>query len=388
MASRGKHLLFFAVALIQFSLFSAFSSARSSSMQEVVQQLVDKVYKDFVASKPYMGISVGVVTPDGAMYFNYGKLNVSGPSVTEDTLFAINSMSKVFTGIALAEHVASATTIDERKTSLMLDSPVQAFIADHKLPKDEEKNILFKDLATHWSGLERTPNNWADPDAADRYATYTDELFFECLANYSFTELHLRRQYLYSNLGFGLLAYVLSNEIDKSNFSGMMSNTFFVPLNMSRSGLAIDSKDVSNLAVGHSSDGVAVPWGWSCETVLGSWAVRSSTQDMVRFLRANIAASQGDQSSPLLKAMTMSHNVYRPTDTDGYHIGLGWRIEDATGTRMKSGSGDGQESNMYFNSEKNLGLVVLSNSFIDSPNDIDTTSTIIFNQLLDMYGEA
>jgi len=290
--------------------------------------------------------------------------------------------------------------------SLSLDSSIQLYSAENKIPEDGEKSITFKDLATHWSGLARRPDNWADPDATDPYATYTDPLFFDYIANYSFTELHIREQYLYSNAAFGLLAYVLSNDMGRSNFSDMLSTTFFQPLKMSSSGLVIDSKTIDNLAVGHSEDGSCRDWGWSCEAVLGSWAVRSTTRDMVRFLGANIAASASPLeqvgvaggasvgvaggasvgvaggASALLRAMAMSHQVLRPTDTEGYSIGLGWRIEDSTGTRMKSGSGDGQESNMYINVEYGLGLVVLSNSFIDSPNDIDTTSTYIFNQML------
>jgi len=360
------------------------SSFRVSASIESIKVLVDGVYADFVAKHPFMGISVGVITPDGTGFFNYGYQNLSAPAVTEDTIYSINSMTKVFTGICLARAI-----IEGQSKKLTLDSLVQPYYTGHLLPEDSGKSIMFKDLATHWSGLERTPDNWAAPDADDPYATYTDELFFEYISNYTYTDLHIRRQYLYSNAAFGLLAYVLSNDMGHSDFGGMMSRAILEPLKMTTSGLIIDSKDMKNLAVGHDVDGACRPWGWSCETVLGSWAVRSSARDMTRFLAANIEASEDKEDAPvLLQAMAMSHKALRPTDTDGYQIGLGWRIEDFTGTRTKSGSGDGQESNMYFHGKKGLGLVVLSNSYIDAPHDIDTTSAYIFKQMLEQAMET
>lgn len=342
-----------------------------------LKALIDSVYSDYVNAKDFMGIAVGVITPDGTRFFNYGVQNQSSLPIDEKTIFSINSMTKVFTAIALADHVVN-------KNSVKIENRIQSFIPDHMMPMDEEKDILFVDLVTHWSGLPTRPSNWVDPNADDVYSTYTDELFFEYLGNYTFDDLHLRRQYWYSNLAFGLCAYILSNEIDKSNFNNLMHSTIFDPLNMNRSGLVIDEKIDSQLAVGHETDGTPDSYGWSCETVLGSWAIRSTAEDMTKFLEANIKADT-DNTTPLYRAMQFSHQRQRPTDEDGYSIGLGWRIEDATSNRMKSGSGDGFECNMIFNSERNLGLVVLSNSYIDSPHDTTTTSEFIFKELLKMY---
>jgi len=82
----------------------------------------------------------------------------------------------------------------------------------------------------------------------------------------------------------------------------------------------------------------------------------------------------------------VAQHPQRPTDEAGYRIGLGWRIDEQE-TRLKSGSGDGFESIMFFNRDEDcrLGLVVLSNSYIASPNDTTTTGTDIFNELLRHY---
>lgn len=87
-------------------------------------------------------------------------------------------------------------SIEER---IQLDDTIQRFIPSHVIPIDDTilKQMTFKDLATHYSGLPTRPDNFPSPDADDYYEDYTDELFFEFLGNYSFDEFHLRRQYYY-----------------------------------------------------------------------------------------------------------------------------------------------------------------------------------------------
>jgi hypothetical protein len=90
-------------------------------------------------------------------------------------------------------------------------------------------------------------------------------------------------------------------------------------------------------------------------------------------------------SGGLYKALALAMEPQRPTDEEGYLIGLGWRVEQSSGTRFKSGSGDGFESIMYLNGEAGVALVVLSNAYMDAPYDVDTTSRVLMEQLLALY---
>jgi hypothetical protein len=123
-----------------------------------------------------------------------------------------------------------------------------------------------------------------------------------------------------------------------------------------------------------------------------------------------LAATSGDSGNLLSDTLHLAMIPRRATDTDEYDISLGvwsrcvyscllscvrcellfhtgWRVDKATATRLKSGSGDGFEGNMLFNQAHGIALVVLSNSYIDEPPDIDTTSMYIFAQLMKMYPE-
>ena len=107
---------------------------------------------------------------------------------------------------------------------------------------------------------------------------------------------------------------------------------------------------------------------------------------MSEFLAANLQASRHSSKENIFAALELAQQeTRRPTDEPmRYHMGLGWRVEVDTGTRLKSGSMDGFESNMLINAEKNIALVVMSNSYVDAPNDVDTLSSEIFEFMMHM----
>ncbi len=257
-------LCLFAVLLLTMMEVSAQPAHHDSAMSMLdLQELVDSKYKATVNNSPWMGISVGVLTPDhGMSFFNYGRQNSSGPLVTADTIFAVNSMTKVFTSVALAYM--------NNQQRVHLNDSIQSY-TDHVMPVDIDKSEMsFLDLATHWSGLTRSPTNlFMDQD--DPYQGYTDDMFFADLKTYNFSaqNLHIDKQYLYSNYAYGLLAYILSNEILESNFKNMMETLIFRPLSMDGSALTTDTPKPVTFANGHATDGSQRPWGSSCETVLG-----------------------------------------------------------------------------------------------------------------------
>lgn len=233
-----------------FSKFYFSSATCSPSAESSLQQLIDSNYKDSVDKSPWMGISVAVFTPDcGESYFNYGFQNQSSAKVSEDTIFSLNSMTKVFTGVSLAYL--------QTKKRLNLTDHIQPFIPDHHMPVDSvnvKKDIAFLELATHWAGLTRTPTNLDYDLFEDPYQTYTDADFFSDLNTYNFTDLHIGQQYLYSNYGFGLLGYILSDDVRGQSFGEMIRSIILDPLNMSSSALTIDEK-VPTFACGHDYDG-------------------------------------------------------------------------------------------------------------------------------------
>lgn len=48
------------------------------------------------------------------------------------------------------------------------------------------------------------------------------------------------------------------------------------------------------------------PWGYSCESVLGSWGVRSTARDVLKFLKANILLNEYSTNAGLMDALELS----------------------------------------------------------------------------------
>jgi hypothetical protein len=174
--------------------------------------------------------------------------------------------------------------------------------------------------------------------------------------------------------------------LDQTNFIGLMNRYIFSQLNMTRSDLVTMPRYDPFVATGHAEDGTPLPPGTSCESVLGSWAIRSTAKDILKFLAQHLAVNSVPQP-PLTwldYAMLLAQKFQRTTDDPAYDIGLGWRVHTATRTRIKTGSGDGFESTMMYQGRKQVAMVVLSNAYLPAPHDVDTTAGILWDQLLNM----
>ena len=73
-----------------------------------------------------MGVAIATVIDGRKQFFNYGVQNVSSYNITEDTLFSINSATKVFTSVILASLVTS--------NKILLDERIQPRIPYYLMP--------------------------------------------------------------------------------------------------------------------------------------------------------------------------------------------------------------------------------------------------------------
>ncbi len=103
-----------------------------------------------IANRPGEGIVVGVIDASGRRIVARGP--AGGPAFDGKTLFEIGSMTKVFTGLVLADMVEHG--------EVALDDPAANYLpAGATLPERGGRRITLIDLATHRSGLPRLPGN-------------------------------------------------------------------------------------------------------------------------------------------------------------------------------------------------------------------------------------
>lgn len=306
-----KRIHFFPMIVIASALLSASPSGAQTatvpSDAEIRKILVDRID----AQKQSVGIVVGVIEPSGRRVVSYGSLakNDTRP-LNGDTLFEIGSITKVFTSLLLADAV--------ERGEVSLTDPVGKFLpAKVKVPERGGRAITLQDLATHTSGLPRLPTNMASKDAANPYADYSFEDLYTFLSTYQLTR-DIGSQYEYSNLGGGLLGHVLTLQAHATDYEALVRARVTAPLGMPSTAITLSPDMKSRLAAGHSAQLQPVA-NWDLPTLAGAGALRSSTNDLLTFLGANL----GFVKTPLTPAMATMLTVRRPTGGPNLSVALG-----------------------------------------------------------------
>jgi CubicO group peptidase (beta-lactamase class C family) len=130
------------------------------------------------------------------------------------------------------------------------------------------------------------PTNFLPKDPANPYADYDAAKLKAFLAGYELPR-DPGASYEYSNLGFGLLGYALA-QLDHTTYGALTDEAILKPLRMMMSGTAFTDAMRAHLAPGHDATGKKVK-NWDLDALAGAGAIRSTTNDMLRYLKANMA---------------------------------------------------------------------------------------------------
>ena len=318
------------------------------------KELVSSIEKR-VQSGVNPAIVIGIIDKDGTKYYSFGKTKLDGKKVNEHTIFELGSISKVFTGILLADMVVEG--------KLNTNDPIQQYLpAGVKVPEYEGKQITLGHLSDHTSSLPRMPDNFAPADFHNPYADYTVQQMYDFLSSYSLTR-PIGSQYEYSNFAVGLLGHILALQAS-TTYEDLMVSKIADPLSMNDTRVRFTKRMKKNLAAGHQN-GIEVA-NWDIPTLAGAGGIRSSVHDMVLFLSANL----GLVKHPLYEAMLLSHMPRHDKLPEG-RVGLGWHIVKGTEGDMylHNGATGGYITFAGFVKETGRGVVVLSNS-TESVEDI------------------
>ncbi|UCH96397.1 MAG: beta-lactamase family protein, partial [Candidatus Aminicenantes bacterium] len=337
-------LVFMSVLVLMFAIPRAPLTSQGESIEprimEVVKERVDKYGKRF-------GIVVGIVNEKGSKILSYGKLSKDGPEVGGDTVFELCSVTKVFTAILLADMV--------ERGEVGLNDPIDKYLPGSvKVPTWNGKKITLLHLATHTSGLPNTHRTSSPRDDKPGYVDYTADQLYDFLSNYTLTR-EIGSKYQYSNLGMGLLGHVLSLR------AGIPYRTLVIkricqPLGMKSSRFKLSPGLRSRLAQGQYLDGQVAHKHQIPPLLSGAGGLRSTANDMLKFLAANI----GLLKSPLYTTMQKTHVGQKSIKGDELKSGLAWFVirEDDLHILLHGGERPGYRSFIGFDPQKKIGVVV------------------------------
>ena len=323
--------------------FIAITPANAGSLP----QRVEKAAQDRIAAGIHQTLVFGVVDGDNTEVAAFGTLD-GGKAPDGDTVYEIGSITKTFTATLLAQAVLAGR--------VTLDTPAAQLLPDFKIPSRGGKEITLGQLGTQHSGLPRLPSNLLPKDGADPYADYDAARLKAFLAGYELPR-DPDASYEYSNLGFGLLGYALAQQ-EHTSSDALIRENILKPLGMTMSGTAVSDAMRAHLAAGHDNLGNAVK-NWDFDAMAGAGAMRSTANDMLRYLKANM----GIDASPLAAAMKLAQEP-RGEVSKTNRIGLAW-MTSRTGIVWHSGQTGGYRSYLGFTSDRRHGVVILSNTAID-----------------------
>ena len=266
-----------------------------------------------------------------------------------DTVFEIGSITKVFTALLFADMVL--------RGELAPDDPAAKYLpANVRMPDFEGEPITLMDLATYTSGLPRMPSNFAPKNPANPYIDYTAERLYDYLSNY---KLGYRpgRHYEYANLGFGLLGHILELRAGRS-FEEMVVSRICAPLGMDDTRINLSDSMRQRLARGHSALLVPVA-NWDFSVLAGAGALRSTANDLLKFLQACMNPADG----PVAAALKMSLSQRRPRASER-DVALGWFVANRFGDEVvwKDGGTGGYATFIGYSTKTQRNFILLSNT--------------------------
>ena len=245
--------------------------ADSAEIRSLLENRID-------LGKKAVGIVVGTIDEKGRAVIGYGKLAKDRDEQPDgDTVFEIGSITKVFTSLILADMV--------ERGEVKLDDPVSKFLpASVTVPSRNGRQITLLDLSMQISGLPRLPTNMKPADPANPYVDYDAAKLYEFLSGYKL-QRDIGEKYEYSNLGVGLLGHALSLKAGMS-YEQLVKKRILEPLGMTSSSVTLSNRRRNGW---HRSRRRLSPVkNWDLDALAGAGALRSTANDMLKFLAANL----------------------------------------------------------------------------------------------------
>lgn len=297
-------------------------------------------------------------------FINNDQVTYHGIKRVKDTIvyannsknvFEIGSITKVFTSTLLSNFVL--------QKKINLNDPIQDYF-DFPL---KSKNIKVLELANHTSGLPRLPTNLnlSAVNPFNPYSKYGESDLKSYLSDIMEVNNDTDKNYEYSNLGTGILGYLLETQ-SKSTYESLLEKYITTKYKMTSTTTDIE-KVKSQLVVGRDGSG-NVTQNWDLNALVAAGGILSNVEDLSKFVIA--------QFNPKNKELELTRESTFDIPKYGMKVGLAWNIvqpEPNVSWHMHNGGTGGYSSILAMDVEKKTGIVILSNvsSFHMNARNID-----------------
>ncbi len=344
--------LLFALSFSQIEA-KTLQNGRNASHSAMISEIVSEM-ESLIKAGNLTGLAFGYVNGEESEIICLGTTSSDKKQpIDRQTIFEMGSVTKVFT-VLLAQQQLT-------KDGLNLETPISKLLPGETLAPDLFKNgVTFLNLVLHNSGLPRMPANMQPTDQLQPYDGYTAQHLFEFLATHTL-EIKPGQKYSYSNLGTGLLGHLMEVYRGKSFFS-LLHENILKPLKMTETFIDLPETLRSRMAQGYyhdDKDGLTPVPAWKFGVLAGCGALKTTSDDFLTFLRANISPD----NSPIGNLLHESHQIQFDCGENNLKVCLGWHCFDQNQARFiwHNGATYGFSSFLGFSPEKRFGFFILAN---------------------------
>jgi len=282
---------------------------------------------------------------------------------TEHTVYMLASISKQLT--------ASGLMVLVERGLINLDSPINDYLGEAKLKArvGDAAEATVRRVASHTSGLPLHAQQFYDDEP------YQSPSMDETIRRYGNLVSAPGERYQYSNLGYGLLGYVISRVSGKS-YADFMREEVFVPLGMDSTSVHVGHGLEDGQAINYTPNGLVVP-PYNSDNP-GASAVASSVHDLIRFAMFHLKNDLPDQRVIITGATIDTMQKPSPEtgpikewERKGSGYGIGWFItitDDHLRAVYHSGGTVGVSTVLALVPEENIAVAVLSNTHSQWPD--------------------
>lgn len=333
-----------AFALFSAAAFLSLTGPTSSRMDDGAAVIANR----YLSNPGNTGIAIAIISGGEEKIYCFGNSNkATGDVIDSNSLFEIGSITKVFTGIMLADEVV--------KGNMQLTDNIAQYLP---VKSDAAKQVNMMQLSTHSSGVPRLADNfWPSvKDDKNPYASYGEKDLYSFIDN-----MKLRTEpgthYSYSNVGTGILGNILCRQ-NETSYEALVKEKVCAPCGMTNTTITLSDVDKAHLATGYSKGEAVRSWDFQDATA-GQGALRSNIKDMMSFMRYNLKPE-----GQLKQAMQLAAQTHFTDGKSGQRMGLGWHLGSFYGEHYleHTGGTGGYRSFIGLVPGTNTGVVVLSNS--------------------------
>ena len=307
------------------------------------------------------GLAIGVEQGAARAERFYGDTGNRGlPNA--DTEFGIGSITKTLTATLLA--------YQDQQGGMHLNDPLNNYAPPGlQVQSFNGQPIRLLHLADHTSGLPRMVRNFQPPLQPQAMWRFASQYRLQTAPG---------DKYLYSNLGYGLLARALVRRLNGSE-DQLYARIITKALGMTDTAVNLNPAQHARLSLSYlKGGGLAPETGPGFPAMAGAGGAHSTLRDMMRYLDFHL----GRMQVPLASLLPVMFEPRHASEAPNTSVGLGWEMRnrrDGTKVINKGGSVTGFRSFIVFAPSIQTGAVVLSNKASCRPAKIGTELMIAMN---------